>query len=364
MKVVQSGSQYRIYSNDLKTYDQFPVGTYTIRFSDMAGFYLVPHDDLAVQEKIYGPHLKKAKKVMTSFAEFERSLGVILSGPKGMGKSFFAKILANEVNRSGMPVIIVDTYYGGISSFIESITQECAVLFDEFDKVFDNDDINTMLSLFDGTSNGKKLYIITCNQISRMNDYIVNRPGRFHYHFRFEYPSNNEIRTYMKDKLDPAYYGQIDNVVEFANKVNLNYDCLRAIAFELNHGEDFSDAIDDLNIINIDKQEYKLSIHFNDGTVFTDRYYNSYDLFSDATFNHRFDDEIGYTYCYATLNTKNIVFNGTQICIPADKIKISWEEIGEDDSDTFKEKLVRLKECGISHIEFHRKPMSSYSYMV
>ena len=260
MKVVQSGSQYRIYSNDLKTYDQFPVGTYTIRFSDMAGFYLVPHDNLAVQEKIYGPHLKKAQKVMASFAEFKRSLGVILSGPKGMGKSFFARILANEVNKAGMPVIIVDTYYDGVSSFIESITQECAVLFDEFDKVFDSDDVNTMLSLFDGTGSGKKLYIVTCNQISKMNDYIVNRPGRFHYHFRFEYPSNNEIRTYMQDKLDPVYYGQINKVVEFANKVSLNYDCLRAIAFELNHGEDFADAIEDLNIINIDRQHFVSSL--------------------------------------------------------------------------------------------------------
>lgn len=364
MKVVQSGSQYRIYSNDLKTYDQFPVGTYTIRFSDMTGFYLVPHDNLAVQEKIYGPHLKKAQKVMASFAEFERSLGVILSGPKGMGKSFFARILSNEVNKAGMPVIIVDTYYGGISSFIESITQECAVLFDEFDKVFDSDDVNTMLSLFDGTGSGKKLYIVTCNQISKMNDYIVNRPGRFHYHFRFEYPSNDEIRTYMQDKLDPVYYGQIDKVVEFSNKVNLNYDCLRAIAFELNHGEDFADAIEDLNIINIDRQQYKLSIHFNDGTVFIDHYYDRYDLFSDSTFNHRFEDETGYDYCYVTLNTKDIVFNGAQICIPADKMKVSWCSADDDDSETYKETLAKLKKCGVNHIEFHRKAMDSYSYMV
>ena len=66
-----------------------------------------------------------------------------------------------------------------------------------------------LLSLFDGTSQGKKLFIITCNSLSKLNDYLVNRPGRFHYHFRFEYPSSEEIMEYLTDKLGSQYISEI-----------------------------------------------------------------------------------------------------------------------------------------------------------
>ena len=131
-------------------------------------------------------------------------------------------------------------------------------LFDEFDKTFG--DIRTgeneanpqsgLLSLFDGTSNGKKLFVITCNSLYRLNDYLVNRPGRFHYHFRFDYPTPEEVREYLTDKLSGQYQAEIEKVILFSKKVSLNYDCLRAIAFELNLGEPFWKAIFVLHIIN------------------------------------------------------------------------------------------------------------------
>ena len=78
---------------------------------------------------------------------------------------------------------------------------------------------------------GKKLFLITCNEIRKLNDYLINRPGRFHYHFRFDYPSYEEIRENLQDKLEEKYYGEIEGVVAFSRKVNFNYDCLRAIIF-------------------------------------------------------------------------------------------------------------------------------------
>ena len=136
------------------------------------------------------------------------------------------------------------------------------VLFDEFDKTFCNNDNNgispqtLMLSLFDGISVGKKLFLITCNGIRKLNDYLINRPGRFHYHFRFDYPSYEEIQEYLQDKLEEKYYGEIEGVVAFSRKVNLNYDCLRAIAYEISNGQTFKEAIKDLNIVNIEVVKY------------------------------------------------------------------------------------------------------------
>lgn len=64
----------------------------------------------------------------------DRNLGVILSGDKGIGKSMFGRMLSEMAVASGYPVLIVDTYYPGISSYLDSIQQEVVVFFDEFDK--------------------------------------------------------------------------------------------------------------------------------------------------------------------------------------------------------------------------------------
>ena len=175
------------------------------------------------------------------------------------------------------PVIIIDQYIPGIAAYIESIEQEVVFLFDEFDKTFGSvcpganeaDPQSALLSMFDGTAQGKKLFIVTCNSLYKLNDYLVNRPGRFHYHFRFDYPSPEEIQAYLTDKLRPAYIGEIRKVILFSKKVALNYDCLRAIAFELNLGLPFEKAIQDLNIINLHEECYNVTLHFHGGRTMT-----------------------------------------------------------------------------------------------
>ena len=268
---------YEIHEDSLKAYDKLPVNTYTVRFDKMSGFYLEARSRLAVTEKMYGIHPEKADKVLKAFTMFERNLGVILSGSKGIGKSLFARLLSAKAQDAGYPVIIIDQYIPGIAAYIESIEQEVVFLFDEFDKTFGSvcpganeaDPQSALLSMFDGTAQGKKLFIITCNSLYKLNDYLVNRPGRFHYHFRFDYPSPEEIQAYLTDKLRPAYIGEIRKVILFSKKVALNYDCLRAIAFELNLGLPFEKAIQDLNIINLHEECYNVTLHFHGGRTMT-----------------------------------------------------------------------------------------------
>ena len=275
MKIISTGLEYKIYDDDLKVYDSLPAYTYYIMFNKKTGFSLVRDEDIIITEKTYGVHKEKVNKVANTFEKAERNLGVILSGDKGIGKSLFAKMLAEEGVKRGYPVIKVNEYVPGIASFISEIKQEVYILFDEFDKTFRPgkmeeqggclDPQTEMLSLFDGMTQGKKMFIITCNEIKRLNEYLINRPGRFHYHFRFEYPGPEEIKEYLIDKkIDNK---EINKVISFASKIRLNYDCLRAIAFELTYGEsDFESAIKDLNIINLNEQLYIVTAYFKDGT--------------------------------------------------------------------------------------------------
>lgn len=287
MKIVNTGSMYKIYGEDLKTFNELPVGTYRVCFNKMVGYFLESTSNIVIKEKIYGVHESKVTKIMNSFKKFERNLGVILSGDKGIGKSVCAKLISQRAIENGLPVIIVDEYTPGIASYLGDIEQEVVVLFDEFDKTFpinkgcDMDEDSRaphpdcqseMLSLFDGLNQGKKLFVVTCNKLSGINEFLVNRPGRFHYHLRFEYPTPDEIREYLTDKLDAQYHNQISDVISFSGKVDINYDCLRAIAFELQNGATFKEAISDLNIINYDiSNEYVATLIFENGTRLTNK---------------------------------------------------------------------------------------------
>ena len=272
MNVVNSGSRFQIYGEDVKTYRELPVGSYEVEFHKMIGFYLTSRPDLMVNEKIYGDHAVRADKVMRSYSHAERNFGIILSGQKGIGKSLFARVLATKAIDAGMPVIVVSSYIPGIAGFISSIQQSCVVVFDEFEKTFaktDEWDPQTeMLSLFDGLDGGKKLFVVTCNDTSSLSSYMLNRPGRFHYHIKISNPTDVEIVEYMQDKLDKEYWGTIEQVVNFSHGVNMTYDFLRAIAFELNQGYSLKETLRDLNITDAESMKFDITLVLNNGMKF------------------------------------------------------------------------------------------------
>jgi hypothetical protein len=287
MKVISTGSKFDIYPDDLQSFDRLPTDYYVVRFDKKTGFFLEKYAEFQMTEtRIYGAHMEKVQKVLDSFAAFHRNLGVILSGNKGIGKSLFARLLGREAVTRGIPVVIVEGFVDGIGSFLDKVDQEILVLFDEFDKTFAQnrdegpDPQASMLSLFDGVAQGKKLFVVTCNELRGLNGFLVNRPGRFHYHFRFDYPTAEDIRDYLNDKLMESAKPEIENVIVFSRRVALNFDCLRAIAFELNLGQSFADAIGDLNIINMERENYQVTVRFTDGTVLGNREYEM-DSFSE-----------------------------------------------------------------------------------
>ena len=340
MKAISIGDKYQVYGNSLQAYDSIPAYTYNVRFDEMTGFYLKVRSKLAVKEKTYGAHPEKAEKVLKTFSVFERNLGVILSGDKGIGKSLFARMLAEKAQDAGYPVLIIDQFIPGISNYIQSIDQEAVFLFDEFDKTFggvrpgdnETDPQASLLSMFDGTSDGKKLFIITCNSLDKLNDFLVNRPGRFHYHFRFGYPSVEDVQGYLMDKLDAAYRGEISKVVLFSQKVALNYDCLRAIAFELNMGLPFEQAIQDLNIINAGKERYDIVLHYCGGMTLSAKNVNL-DLFDlEQPQCLWLDDEEDRNIVYAQFDPYRIVYDESRriSLITGDNLILHYNEHYKD----------------------------------
>lgn len=278
---IRTGTTLRVYDSAVETFPTLPLGTYTVEFSQLSGFSLRHVEDLNVGEQtIYGGRQSKVDKILRTWDATERSLGVMLSGDKGQGKSLFLRMLGAAALQHGLPVIRVTQNYPGLAEFIDSLG-ESLVVFDEFEKIFPNGDPEEgdvsaqtqFLSLFDGTSSVRRLYCVTVNKIHQVSDYLVNRPGRFHYHLRFDYPTVDDVRTYLTDKVPGISEERLEAAAKFSQLALLNYDHLRAIAFEAAQNPDapFSELINDLNIKSVDTPTYLVETTYSDGVVALDR---------------------------------------------------------------------------------------------
>lgn len=372
MNVVNAGSRFQIYGEDVKTYKRLPTMSFEVSFNKMTGFFLVSRPDLSInEEKIYGNHEEKVNKVIKSYKCSTRNFGIILSGQKGIGKSLFARVLAAKAIENGLPVIIVNEYIPGIANFLSSIEQEVVVIFDEFEKTFGevehSDPQEEMLSLFDGLDNGKKLFVITCNETRKLNEYLLNRPGRFHYHFMINYPTENEIREYLKDKLLPDYYEVINSIVNFSRTINMTYDYLRAIVFEINQGYSLEETLNDLNITQSSSVTFNMTVTLTSGKVYTTygrhidlaetsyEWYDAYDTKSDNKLR------------FAIIPSK-ITFRDGQLYINGENTKIYvdpddyWQI---EDEDERKAVIKKAESQSIKEVTFQKNtPDFTMKYLV
>ena len=290
MKIISTDNHhFYIYENGVNVFDDLPKGFYSVNYSQMEGFFLESHQPIIVDQKLYGPHEAKVDKIIRSYKRVKTNLGVILSGDKGLGKSLAARLIVYKLANDNYPIIIINKYIQGIANFLHSLPSNIVILFDEFDKLFKNNNDEheksanpqeEMLSLFDGIDERHRLFIITANHIRKINEFFINRPGRFQYHLIFQYPSDEDIKIYLNDNLiDKEMISEIPKVQKFARKVPISYDSLNAICFELNSGLLFEEAIQDLNILNLDEEEYNIILTMSDGSIFKTKY--TFNTFSD-----------------------------------------------------------------------------------
>lgn len=271
--IISTGTLFQVYDSSVEVHgEELPLGTYRVEAVPLSKPALRRIDDLSPGSgSIYGNHVELADHMIRTYGRSDRSMGILASGDKGMGKSLMLRVLAEKVRlEQGLSTIVVSENMPGIVELIEKLG-EVVVVFDEFEKVFPSgrfggeDHQQQFLGLFDGLSQTKRLYIVTINEIDRVSDYLVNRPGRFHYHLRFSYPEPDQVRAYMRAETPGISDDQVEEVVAFSRRANLNYDHLRSIAFEMQDGAQFSDIIDVLNIKRISDPAYRIDVTLSGG---------------------------------------------------------------------------------------------------
>lgn len=232
--------------------EKIPTGVYTVKFNPMIGFYLGQQEDITLPTKLYGAVEGRARKALSTFKSREGvNTGVILSGNKGSGKTLLSRVISALALKDEMPVILVEEPYSGqaFNEFMNSITQRVVVFIDEFEKKYrEHEKQNELLSLMDGTGVNNKMFILTMND-GNVSEFLLSRPNRMFYHWRYAKLEEEVMLGYCNDNLDNKEH--LDRIrVFWGISTDISFDVLQSIVEELNRYPDrpFVELILDMNV--------------------------------------------------------------------------------------------------------------------
>jgi hypothetical protein len=239
---------------------------YRVAFSKFTGYFLEKeHDFFAIPEKIYGSTPKRVAKIINTFNDRKGSTGVLLTGDKGSGKTMLAKTVCNTLITTGIPIIQVNERFLGADfiSFIDSLGV-IVLFFDEFGKTYPIEDNNhgeegdtqeAILSMMEGGGKSqKRLLILTENHGGDINQFLMSRPGRIYYHFKYNKLEESTIKEFLNDNHDNIGADIVEYIIDASRKMDFfSFDILQAIVEEYSrYGGGLEGIEETLNDLNID----------------------------------------------------------------------------------------------------------------
>ncbi len=254
-------TQYLERGSDTDVYDDEDITVlhelnkekvFSIRFDEMRGaFFLTTEANLSVPETFDAETIPE--RIIARFNSMDDSLGVLMSGIQGSGKSLASRKVSISM-RGIMPTIIINTAFKNTQDFISFINKldSSVIIFDEFEKVFDMKQQAQLLTLFDGGVSSRHLFLFTANDYYRISQFMLNRPSRIHYHFKFEKLDESVVREYCARHLkDEKHLEDIVRVSKTSSK--FSYDLLESIISEVNT---FDQSVKEcLNILNFSPED-------------------------------------------------------------------------------------------------------------
>jgi len=238
-------------ADDLNLSDSIPAGNYSISSTVTGELFLSKADKFSLPPKLYGDTEQVANRILNTFNKRKISTGLLLSGEKGSGKSLAAKVVCTKAAAElGIPAILINAPWKGEAffEFLQSIRQPCIVYFDEFEKVYTHEEQASLLTLFDGAFTSNKLFILTINSKWKLDQNIINRPGRMLYFREYKGLGKKFIEEYCNDVL--VNKGYITSVLTVASTfAEFNFDMLQSLVAEMNmHDEPAFESLAWLNI--------------------------------------------------------------------------------------------------------------------
>lgn len=221
--------------------DKLEPGFYEIGYDNDHGFCFIPSKPFEIKHKVYGSCLKNAERILKTFLQREgRHTSALFEGLKGSGKTLLTKQITNTfvTEHNGIVLVVNEPYAGTeFNQFLQTIKGPKIVVMDEFEKVYNDDNhLNQMLTLLDGTVQSHTMFLLSSNDdsssLTRYSN-LVNRPGRIYFRLCFGSISVDMIKEYCEDNLKDLT--RLESIVAYTLSFsNFNMDMLSVLVRELN----------------------------------------------------------------------------------------------------------------------------------
>jgi len=226
---------------------------YRLDASPEKGLFLMPENDFNMPLRVYGNADILPQRFLRAYDLGNKNLGALLIGDPGSGKTLTLKQVATLAVEMGIPVILIDQPFPGqiLTKFMSTITQQCIVCVDEFDKKYGKTDSegeskpseiqDTILELLDGATVGeKKMFILTANDDGKISSFLKDRPSRIRYTINYARIDQATVVDYVSTNLRNCSEEHIRAFLLLAMSTHgvyngMNFDSMVELVSEMNY---------------------------------------------------------------------------------------------------------------------------------